>query len=68
LNLSIKFYLGSCKLTEWFTPHINTLMKGSLARKTFRFCFLKFFLCDFIFIWYTSLDDGKLLAILLKLQ
>lgn len=46
-------------LTEWLTPHITTLSRGSLARKSFTFCATKCFFLVFVLL---AMDAAMLLA------
>lgn len=46
-------------LTEWLTPHITTLSRGSLARKSFTFWATK---CFFLVLVLLAMDAAMLLA------
>lgn len=46
-------------LTEWLTPHITTLSRGSLARNSFTFCATKCFFLVFVLL---AMDAAMLLA------
>jgi len=59
LNLETisKYTIG--EFTEWFMPHMNTLMKGSLARKSFHLGTMSFLERIFVvgFLSLTFFDD-----------
>lgn len=46
-------------LTEWLTPHITTLSRGSLARNSFTFWATK---CFFLVLVLLAIDAAMLLA------
>lgn len=46
--ISMQWNVSFSRLTEWFTPQMNTLTTGSLARNTFTFCWTKCFFLVFI--------------------
>lgn len=47
------------RLTEWLTPHMSTLSRGSLARNSFTFWATKCFFLVFVLL---AMDAAMLLA------
>lgn len=45
------------RLTEWWTPHISTLRRGSLDRKSFFFCGMK---CFFFVLVLLAMEEARL--------